>query len=162
MYMKRYVASQNCCGRCDNESLQLNPPATNISPKYIHCIAYPIGLLRIKMGASHTTLASTSAGGDEGILPELDAGLHGNTANSAAQTNAAKHDLSAYSLDEPLFPTCHFLDSADPPSLLLAIIDDLRHGLVNLKEFDEMTARHSRIVTYTDAVILCNPTESSP
>ena len=56
------------------------------------------------MGASHTTLASTSAGGDEGILPELDAGLHGNTANSASQTNAAKHDLSAYSLDEPLFP----------------------------------------------------------
>lgn len=56
------------------------------------------------MGASHTTLASTSAGRDEGILPELDAGLHGNTANSASQTNAAKHDLSAYSLDEPLFP----------------------------------------------------------
>ena len=56
------------------------------------------------MGASHTTLASTSAGGDEGFLPELDAGLPGNAANNSAQTNAAKHDLSAYSLDVPLFP----------------------------------------------------------
>jgi phosphoinositide-3-kinase, regulatory subunit 4 len=55
------------------------------------------------MGASHTTLASTSAGGEEGILPELD-GTAGNNSSNTSQTSAVKHDLSVYSLDEPLFP----------------------------------------------------------
>lgn len=59
------------------------------------------------MGASHTTLASTSSvGGEEGILPELDgAGATNNSGNNNnTQTNSGKHDLSEYSLDQPLFP----------------------------------------------------------
>jgi phosphoinositide-3-kinase regulatory subunit 4 len=61
------------------------------------------------MGASHTTLASTSSvGGEEGILPELESAAPtnnaGNNNNNNAQTSGAKHDLSAYSLDQPLFP----------------------------------------------------------
>lgn len=55
------------------------------------------------MGASHTTLASAS--GDEGILPDLEGVAPGSsTSNSTSQTNAAKHDLSAYYVDQPLFP----------------------------------------------------------
>ena len=57
------------------------------------------------MGASHTTLASTSVGGEEGLLPELDGGAAVTSAEGNKNApNSSKHDLSAYALDQPLFP----------------------------------------------------------
>lgn len=56
------------------------------------------------MGASHTTLASTSVGGEEGLLPELDGGTAVNNADGNKNASSHKHDLTAYALDQPLFP----------------------------------------------------------